>query len=139
MINKLKQVFGAPSLGIAVLLTMIAIPAAYGEEIIKSDVPFAFKVGSKTLPAGAYEFQIHRTDDFVSVIGATRAKASEAVEPIMTSLAAPSHSTAADAHLVFDKVGGTYTLSELWEPNLEGVLVHATKGKHEHHVIHVKK
>lgn len=139
MINRLKQISGAPTIAIAALLMMFTIPAAFGEEIIKSDVPFAFKVGSKTLPAGTYDFQIHRTDDYVAVESATKVKGASAVEPIMTALAAPSHSTAEDAHLVFDKVGNTYTLSELWEPNMEGVLVHATKGKHEHHVIHSKK
>lgn len=139
MINKLKQISGAPAFAAAALLMMFTVPAAFGQEIIKSDVPFAFKVGSKTLPAGTYNFQIHRTDDYVSVENAIKVKAASAVEPIMTSLSAETNAAAKDAHLVFDKVGNTYTLSELWEPNMEGVLVHATKGKHEHHVIHAKK
>lgn len=42
-----------------------------------------------------------------------------------------------DAHVVFDKVGTTYALSELWAQGVEGILLQATEGKHEHEVLHV--
>jgi hypothetical protein len=58
------------------------------------------------------------------------------MELIIASLAARPHANEEnDSHLVFDKVGTTYTLSELWEPGYDGILVDMTKGKHEHHVI----
>ena len=55
---------------------------------------------------------------------------------IVTTLAAQPHSTATDAHIIFDKVGDTNTLSEIWVPGADGVLVYATKGKHEHNIVH---
>jgi hypothetical protein len=39
---------------------------------------------------------------------------------------------AAEARLVFDKVGAVSYLSELWMPGSDGYLVHAAKGKHTH-------
>ncbi len=30
----------------------------------------------------------------------------------------------------------TYTLSEVWEPGTDGFLIHITRGKHEHRVVH---
>ena len=62
-----------------------------------------------------------------------------ASEIILTTLAAPSHSTTDHAHIVFDRVGDAYTLSELWLPGSDGLLVHVTKGKHEHQIVHLKK
>ncbi len=138
MTSKLTKVFGAPSLGIAVLLSMFTIPCAFGAALMKADVPFAFQVGSKTLPAGEYEFQIDRQGDRVTVLGSTKVKGSIALESIITSLAPTAHSDSTHAHIVFDKVGNTYTLSELWQPGEDGILVHTTKGKHEHHVLHLK-
>jgi hypothetical protein len=58
------------------------------------------------------------------------------VVPFITILARQEHSTATDSHVVFDKVGDKYSLSEIWGVHQEGVLVLATKGKHEHEVIH---
>lgn len=111
---------------------------AFAAEPLKADIPFAFNAGveGKPFPAGAYEFDIAREEDKVSIHGPGGVVAGET---IVTSLAAPSHSTADHAHLVFDKVGDTYTLSELWLPGSEGLLVHVTKGRHEHQIVHAKK
>lgn len=139
MLNSFKSLIRASAIGAGVLFSFFTIPAAFGADSLKADVPFAFQVGSRTLPAGPYEITINHNDNFVSVLGSTKVKGDEAVENIMTTLAPSPHSTAADAHIVFDKAGGKYILSELWEPDAEGVLVHAEKGKHEHHVLHVKR
>ena len=104
---------------------------------MKTDITFPFQVGKKTLPAGNYEFRISYRDEVVNVVNI--ANGDGAITTFLTYLAPPPHSSATDAHLVFDKVGNTYTLSELWEPGQDGVLVYATKGKHEHHILHIKK
>lgn len=139
MLNKIASISGARALGLATLLAVFTVPAAFGADLVKADVPFAFQVGKKTLPAGKYDITINRNDEAVEVMSATKVKGAAALEPIVTTLAASSHSTATDAHLVFDKLGNTYTLSEVWLPDQDGVLVHTTKGKHEHHVVHVKR
>ncbi len=115
---------------------LAAAPSVFAADILKVDVPFPFQVEGKTLPAGAYEFKIDISADTVEV----SAPGTGAVALVITRLAAPPHPGSNEhAHIVFDKVGTTYTLSELWEPGTDGFLVHATKGKHEHHVIHVTK
>lgn len=124
MLNRLRSVTAASALGAGVLFAFLTIPAAFGADFLKADVPFTFQVGSKTLPPGSYEFTIHRNGQFVSVLGSTREKRSEAIGNIITMLGPVSHGTATDSHLVFDKVGGRYILSELWEPKSEGILVH---------------
>lgn len=122
----------ARSFGAAAMFAVLAAPGMYAQEAIKADIPFAFSAGSKALPAGAYFFRIDRQLETIFIEGPQ-----SALEPYVTTLAAVPHSQAKDAHIVFDKVGGAYTLSELWEPGGNGFLVHATKGPHEHHVIHV--
>ena len=56
----------------------------------------------------------------------------------MTRLSGEIHTTPQDAHLVFDKVGDTYLLSELWIPGKDGYLPQITKGAHEHIVLNIK-
>lgn len=137
MIRKLTKTLGAPSVGIAVLLTMFTIPAAFGADFVKGNIPFSFQVGNKTMPAGDYEIRIDLEREMVMVRSSAK-KGTEAMEPIITYLASPAHSTATDADIVFDKVGNNYILSEVWRPGADGILVHATKGPHEHRVRHFK-
>lgn len=129
---------GAPSLGIAVLLTLSAMPSAFAADSVKAEIPFAFQLESKTLPAGTYEFDIRRDEGTVGIYGNPKVKGADAMAGILTWLAAPPHSTADDAHVVFDVVGGHYILSELWQPESGGILLHATKEPHSHQVVHVK-
>ena len=136
MFDKLNVAFRAPVLMTAALLACMAAAPAFGADIVTADIPFAFQAASRTLPAGTYDFTIHRTQETVVVTNATKPKAPSATEIFITTLASPSSQ---EARIVFDKVKGTYVLSEIWQPEGDGILVHATKGKHEHHVIHAKK
>ena len=134
--KKLNTALRASSLASAALFTLLfAVSTAFGVDFVKSDIPFSFHVGAKTLPAGAYEFRIDRDTEMVTVLGP---KGSDAIA-FVTTLGPTPHSNATDNRVVFDKVGDNYTLSEVWDPGNDGVLVHATKGKHEHQVIHSKK
>ncbi len=123
--------------GMACVL-MSAASSAGAAEVLKADIPFAFVAGvdGKPFPAGAYEFDISRAEDKVSIRGP---RGAVAAETILTTLGPPLHSTADHAHLVFDKVGDACTLSELWEPNTDGLLVHVTRAKHDHQTVHLKK
>lgn len=101
-------------------------------------MPFEFLAGvsGKPLPRGAYEFDISREEDKITIHGS---KGVIARDLILTTLAAPSHRTAELPRLVFDKVGDVYALSEVWEPGSDGLLVRATRGKHDHQTVQAGK
>ncbi len=118
-----------------VACAMLAIAFAYGAPwAMKGPIPFQFTAGKKVLPAGNYEV-VPDVDNGLVRISSSDNKA-EAEVMVVTRLAGGIHSTVTDAQLVFDKVGDTYTLSEVWLPNQDGFLVHTTSGQHQHHVVH---
>jgi hypothetical protein len=117
------------------LLALVAVNIAYGADVVvKAQIPFQFTANGRVLPAGEYAFSI----DYLSAIVMVRseAKRTEIAVPFLTTMAQPAHSTASDSDVVFDKVGDKCTLSEIWTPGNVGVLVFATKGKHEHQIVH---
>ena len=57
--------------------------------------------------------------------------------PVLTRLAAGIHTTKQDAHVVFDKVGDKYTLSEIWIPGIDGFVLNMIKETHEHKILNV--
>jgi hypothetical protein len=110
----------------------------YGQSrVVKANIPFAFNVEGKTLPAGQYEFLPDTNGATMRILGA--GKGSSVLAMIQTRMAAEIHTTPNDAHIVFDKVGDVYTLSEVWVPGVDGFMLHLTKGKHEHKVVDVSK
>ena len=116
------------------LLAMLPATLAHAEDdFFNAQVPFSFTAQGKELPAGSYRFRVDFAKGMVRVESMT---GKFEVVPFVTTLARPEHSTATDSHIVFDKVGDKYSLSEIWGVHQEGVLVLATKGKHEHEVIH---
>lgn len=108
--------------------------AAAQEELV-TDVPFRFDAAGKVHEAGRYTIQAGAENLAVIL---TPPKGVREVEPVLTRLAAPQ-APAADGRLVFDKVGDTYTLSEVWAPGEDGFLLHATKEKHTHHDLRLGK
>ncbi len=56
----------------------------------------------------------------------------------LTRVAAGMHTSPADGHVVFDKIGDAYTLAEIWIPGQDGYILAVTKAKHEHRIINVK-
>jgi hypothetical protein len=126
--------FGLISLGIGLAMAMISTPNAFGANLVKADVPFAFQVGNKSMPAGPYELRLDREAGTVEIEGA--AKGTNALAGVITSLAPPPHADVSDSHLVFDVVGDKYILSEVWQHGNDGLLLYATKGPHRHHVLH---
>ncbi len=124
-------------LAVSNLLILLVVVSAYGQatHTLRAKIPFAFMIGKQVLPEGQYEFRTTSTPDTVDVM--SLGKGPSAVAPIITRLAAGIHTTPKDSHIVFDKVGDVYTLSEIWEPGQDGYLLNWTKGKHEHHIINV--
>ncbi len=121
-------------LSLFVLVIVAFASVQLGAVVIKAKIPFAFTVEGKVLPAGQYEF-IPDNPETIRVQGS----GAGAIAMVMTRLAGALHTTPQDAHIVFDKVGDKYTLSEIWPLTGDGYLLYITKGKHEHHVVNVPK
>jgi hypothetical protein len=117
-------------------LTLLAALTVYAQTgILRADIPFAFSAAGKQFPAGQYEIVRTSGAQSFNIMSADRKNA--AILSILTRTAGAIHTTPADAHVVFDKVGESYTLSELWYPREDGYMVSTMKGQHEHRVVDV--
>jgi hypothetical protein len=123
--------------GMAVLLlSWPGIGQAQTLNGVQANIPFPFVVKGTTLPAGQYDFLPGDNEQYIKVVPAKKGTTIEAV--IMTRLGMPQNSVKDNSHLVFDKIGNTYMLSELWIDGIDGFLLHATNTKHEHHAVKAK-
>lgn len=136
--EKIAKTLRLSCLGLVALLALAAVPQAWAQpETVKANVPFSFIASGKTMPAGTYEFTVKPDDQLVKI--QRNDGSPEALALILTYVAVrPFSGQEKDSHIVFDKVGNTYTLSEIWQPGFDGVVLAMTQGKHEHHVIRVK-
>jgi len=118
-------------------LCFVLTSLAYGQTTLKANIPFAFSAAGKVLPAGQY--------DVVTAPGAAPIRVRSAdgkdavIVTIVTRLAGSMHTTPKDAHLIFDKVGENYFLSEVWIPGVDGYLLNSTAQQHEHRVINIPR
>ncbi len=127
----------ALALGFIALLGLAAGFAGQSTaESIKTKIDFPFTVGGKALPAGEYDFSAINNDQQFRVQGEGK---NTALVNVITRLAGEMHTTPQDAHLVFDVVGDTYTLAEIWIPGVDGYVVQVTKGAHTHKVVNVQR
>jgi hypothetical protein len=119
------------------LLTLVVPAFVYAsmEPSLNANVPFQFTAEGKVYPAGNYTFTPTDNQSAIRIEGPNKA---EGFGVVITRLAAQFHTTATDAHLVFDELGNKHILSELWIPGEDGYLLHVTKEKHTHRVLHVK-
>jgi hypothetical protein len=124
-------------MAISSMLLVAMLASGQERSLAKGNIPFAFSVENKVFPAGNYQFA-ESSDAQVIDVRSPDKKVS-AVVPILTRLAGGMHTTPEDCHIVFDKVGETYTLSEIWVPGEDGFMLHMTKGKHEHRITNIPK
>jgi hypothetical protein len=119
------------------LLTLLVPAFVYAdmEPSIKANVPFEFTAEGKVFPAGNYTFTPTAERMVIQIAGPNKA---EGLARVITRLASQFHTEATDAHVVFDEVGDKHILSEIWIPEEEGYVLHVTKEKHTHRVLHVK-
>ncbi len=113
-------------------LTLLAVVSASGQTTITADIPFQFTAAGKVLPSGQYQFIRDLNNSIIRVVGP---KGASALVQVMTRLGAGIHTSPQDSHIVFDKVGENYTLSELWIPGYDGYVLNMMKGKHEHRTV----
>jgi hypothetical protein len=115
---------------------LLATAAAYGQNaVLRAQIDFPFIVEGRTLPAGTYDFM---RDDSASVFKVTDGGKNQAAAPVLTRLAAEIHTSPADGHIVFDKIGDAYTLAEIWIPGQDGYALAVTKAGHAHKIVNVK-
>lgn len=118
------------------LIALVAVTSLYGRiSTISAKVDFPFSVAGTVLPAGVYNFTLNESGAAFRVQGEGT---NGAQAMLITRLAGEIHSTPIDSHLVFDKVGDSYFLSEIWIYGEDGYLVLATQSVHTHKLIDVK-
>jgi len=95
--------------GLLALLGVAPLPAQTGSTMIVAQVPFAFVVGDRTLPAG--EYVVRPGGPLGLMIQSTAGKATIFTLPL------PIEGSRVEPHpwLVFKQYGDTYFLSELWK------------------------
>ncbi len=118
-------------------LCFVLAGLAYGQTILKANIPFAFTAGGKVLPAGQYDVLTQPSGAPMRVRSADGKTA--VLVTIVTRLAGAMHTTPKDSHLIFDKVGENYFLSEVWIPGVDGYLLSSTAQQHEHRVIDIPR
>jgi hypothetical protein len=108
-------------------------------------VPFKFKAGGKTYPAGEYSL-VQKGEGQVAL--RKEPGDEEVLIPFLERLPRPE-TPIIEPQIVFDVVGNfepsyteyvtEYVLAELWLPGEEGFLIHTTKGAHQNKVIQGQK
>lgn len=115
-------------------LACVGTTRVFAQEVLDADVPFKFVASGKTYEPGKYELRVSDGLADVEILGPSK---SSGVISVMTRLS-PARG-ANDSRLVFDKIGETYHLSEMWLPSQDGFLLWATKEKHTHHEVKLNK
>jgi hypothetical protein len=113
---------------VAVLLVLVStatFAAAQMASAVTARVPFAFMVGSKSFPAGKYEFTA--TENLGEIMVANMNDKGEAIAPVITRLSPKSEDETA---VVFDVAGANHYLSEIFMPGLDGFLVKGAPSQH---------
>jgi hypothetical protein len=117
---------------LTLVVVLVAGLVTYAQEVHKvvADIPNAFSVAGKQLPAGRYEFELpeilHKTIIVRSLDGKNSATAL-----IVTEISA-GMSKESEPRVVFDVAGAQYILSEAWFPGHEGFLITGFKNDSEH-------
>jgi hypothetical protein len=93
-------------------LTLLAVPAAFAQNstALRADIPFEFRVGTKTLPAGQYYVRAEAPRGYVTI----HCFSCKVGMAIMTFAA--SRNTSREGKLVFSRYGNSHFLSSVWAP-----------------------
>jgi len=116
---------------VVLLLSLFALARLHGAGF-EADIPFEFQAGTKVLPPGTYSFTFNDSSREVSIAGAG---VHGLRLPVVTRLGLRDSSD--EGTLVFDKFNGVRTLSEVWIPSIDGILVHSIPEEHVHEIVRV--
>lgn len=106
------------AVAVALLAAAIAAGPSYAQHMgLKGNIPFAFQVGNKTMPAGDYWIQRLLADDGSFQLIRRTDSSANALTPTIPVDAKNGQS---DPVLVFHKYGNTYFLAEIWAGDTQG-------------------
>ena len=123
---------------VVALLALIALTRLPGAGF-EADIPFEFHAGTEILPPGTYSFTNNDSARAVTITRVGPKAPAGSVRdlrlPIVTRLGV--RPTSDEGTLVFDKVNGIRTLSEVWIPLIDGFLVHSSAETEVHEIVRV--
>jgi hypothetical protein len=93
----------------------------------RARIPFAFKVGEKTMPAGQYTVSCTNPSSPVKVL---QLRSSDGHESALVLTSSVSGKSKDDAKLVFNRYGDEYFFAQAWLPS-ESIGMQATKSRRE--------
>jgi hypothetical protein len=131
----MRSILSKALLMAAAMTVVGATSRASAQGLLEANIPFTFTASGKAHHADRYDFRLSDDEQIVELSGPAK---SGGFVPVMTRLAAPA-TPLTDGRLVFDKVGDTYILSEMWLPEQDGFLIHVAKERHTHHVVKLQK
>jgi hypothetical protein len=105
-----KQAF---ALAVGLLVSMGAAGVCYAQRpALGANIPFAFQVGDKTLPAGEYRVQSMSTGS--GEVQLIRQKDGDALMVVSTMAVDPKDGKS-EPQLIFNHYGNSYFLSQIWD------------------------
>jgi hypothetical protein len=109
-------------LSLVVMSLMVSATSAYAQSYAKANVPFAFNVGPKQLPAGPYQIKV--TGRGSNTIMIRNIQTGEGA----LSVARYEAPASSEGKLVFNHVGSEYFLSQVWrESGSQGMSIPTSK------------
>jgi hypothetical protein len=111
-------------LSVVVMSLLLNATSVYAQSYAKANVPFAFNVGAKQLPAGTYEIGVLSQSPNEIMIRNTETTAAA------LSIARTEGPRDTESKLVFDRIGTQYFLTEVWKGFGAGGMIVPTS-KHE--------
>ncbi len=108
-------------------LTLLTAAAAFGQShLMRADIPFEFRVGTKILPAGHYDVG-RAAPGVLSIRCFERNAAVMILTEVIEAREVPEKGT-----LVFKRYDNTYFLSRVWTPgSSSGQELHKSKAERE--------
>lgn len=106
------------AVAVALLAGVVAASPCYAQANgVQGNVPFAFQVGSKTMPAGEYRVErLSIPDGSILVIRCTDGSAAA----LASTFGVDAKNGESQPKLVFHKYGSSYFLSEVWTGDTRG-------------------
>ena len=119
------------------LCTLMAVSVIYaqlpGQRALSGSIPFEFTLGKKNLPAGTYKFVLSPTPSGFPLLTVSSSGEGKMMVPVLTTLGGGFDF--GDARLVFDTVGSSHVLSEVWMSGQDGLLIQSSSKEHTHQTV----
>ena len=123
-----RKSFGVAAVAVAVLGLVATVALAQEPGTITFEIPYAFLVNGKEMPAGGYDLKVQRNSAAVLILVSLQTKERIYVQ----SLTRLADMGGAEPRIVFDKVENTYYLSEVHIPGIDGFHMQGAPGEHFH-------